>query len=329
MHLSSIICTTLFFTGVEGKLSRITKSRSLKPEAVGAYHTDAFEILGEKYRSKKPETQSDVVKDIASILAEYCPLEDAECVSNAYQTADEEFDRASRGIIHEIKYPDSFDPKMKELVESIRTSTEEINELNLDEVLYSLEGIREKLEDMTDTNEDHVRASLVGLSVAIESTKLWHSTYYDSEHPLHFMIGYFSGEGGRRRLQESPFFFDPIIIFADYSAAMSTGFGEIQESMQNPASLLPLLNTSIMASASALLQTGTMVPVIPNGDDDDTAFDFVGGVTGVLEGTGGFGGTGGTGVGIDDAVGDDEWFFCEFPQVPPIISLFACGDDEI
>ena len=289
----------------------------MKPGDVGAYHTDAFETLGEKYKSKKPQTQFDVVKDLADILAGYCPLEDAECVSNAYKTTKEEFQRSSRGIIREIIYPDNFDPKMKELVESIETSIKEINELSLDDVLYSLESIRESLEDMTGVNEDHLSASLAGLSVAMESTKLWHSTYYDNEHPLHFMIDYFSGDDNERRLDEAPpLFFDPLIIFADYTAAMAIGFGEIQAAMQTPVTLFTTVNPAIMASAAAFMQTGTVLPVIPtnpNTGDDFFVDDFFGGMDG---------GDDETGTEANEST-DDNWAFCFFP-VPPIVSTFLC-----
>ena len=210
--------------------------------------------MGEKYKSKKPQTQFDVVKDLADILAGYCPLEDAECVSNAYKTTKEEFQRSSRGIIREIIYPDNFDPKMKELVESIETSIKEINELSLDDVLYSLESIRESLEDMTGVNEDHLSASLAGLSVAMESTKLWHSTHYDSEHPLHGMIDHFdfgkSHHDGHRNLQ-NPFELVTIIL-ADFNAALSSGLNQI---FGNPAAFFGVAFPAIGASGAAFISS--------------------------------------------------------------------------
>lgn len=185
-------------TVVQGRLSRILNSRDLVAEDVGAYHTDAFDVLGEKYSQKKPHRIDDMIEDFSEILAGYCPENDLTCASHAYQTTKEEFEIANTGVSRELKYPADFDPRLQKSIETMILHIETIDELNLDEVLNSLMEIKEELEGMTDIKDDYKHVGLAGVSVAIESTKLWHATKYDPSHPLHEMINYFDEQGNRR-----------------------------------------------------------------------------------------------------------------------------------
>jgi len=272
MRVSSIILlSSIFVSDSNARLTRISYSRHLTPEDVGAYHTDAFAILGDKYQVEKPETQLDVIQDIGDILADYCPTGDTECTSNAYETTVQKFQLDATGITREIQYPADFDLKMKKSVDGIESTIQNINELNLDDIISSLEEIRNELEDMSDGNEAHLLVSLAGISVAIESTKLWHATYYDSDHPLHEMIGYFSLQGKNRKLQGIPpllLTLDPEIILSDYRVAMMTGMAALQAAVGNPAELFNVLGPAVMASANAFFG-GAMVPFDDDGSDDD------------------------------------------------------------
>lgn len=137
--------------------------------------------------------------DMSEILAGYCPLNDSTCVSSAYQTTLKHFDMTAKMTPRQIEYPTNLDAKIKQAVESIFSTVYTIDEHNLDQVLSSLKDIERDLKRMTndtndtnDVNKVHQIAGLTGVSIAIESTKLWHGTYHDENHPLHAMIGHFS-----------------------------------------------------------------------------------------------------------------------------------------
>jgi len=200
MRIIKTTLVALTFCYVDGKLPRVSGGRLLSAEAVGEYHTDAFEILGEKYSEEKPEHLGHVMRDLGDILASYCPDDDENCKFHANQSVRDEFDRVSDGLPRDM-YPQEFDKKLQLSINTMISHVETLDELNLDQVLHSLHNIKDEIKDMKGLDESHVKKSLVGVSVAIESTKLWHATYYDHAHPLHDLIKYFDPENSNRRLQ--------------------------------------------------------------------------------------------------------------------------------
>jgi len=256
-------------SAVHGKQNEISSTRKLTPEEIGAYHTEAFDLLGEKYSKEKPKHVSHFARDLVEILSGYCSEDDSECKLRAYQATREEFHSAIRGTQPEIIYPEDFDDKLKNSINMIFEKVENINELNLDEVLQSLEEIKEEIEGMNVTDENHRYAGLVGVSVAMESSKLWHSTHYDEAHPLHDMIHAFDPQTGHRRLQfQLPFtlkFDTAAVTIADVRAAIfnvvnTGGDGE------GISGITDVFFKASAASASAFAGT---VSIAEREDDDD------------------------------------------------------------
>lgn len=263
---------SIALTATEAKLDRITSSRKLTPEDIGAYHTDAFDILGEKYSQNKPSSQLDVMMDVGEILAGYCPLDDSACVSNAYKTIMKEFDITAKGMPRTVEYPADFDSDIKQSVESMFSTIYTINEHNLDEVLSSLEDIQYELKDMDGVNKVHQISGLAGVSVAIESTKLWHGTYHDENHPLHGMIGHFDREGGQRKLQET---IQNDVVSADVTAALSVALAtDLATLLAGPdldsQTVATIAVAAISASVAAFFGVPTATsPVVIQEEDDD------------------------------------------------------------
>jgi len=258
MRFPVSIFVSAIFSSVNAILPRVTNNRYLAvPGDVGVYHTDAFEILGEKYASEKPESQSSLVKDISDILAGYCPLEDSDCVKNVYKASKKQFQLTSiEGVRGDIMYPDNFDADMRKSMDAMMSIVNLIGENNLDDVVLSLEDLQSEINDRRGVNEDHQFASLAALSVAIESTKLWHAVHHDNEHPLHDMIQYFSPENEERRLQGGNLLnvitsipVSPEVILADVLSAFESGIIGAEET--NLAGLLSTAVPAISASASA------------------------------------------------------------------------------
>lgn len=264
MRIASLILSSAFFLA-DGKLPRVTRHRHLTPEELGAYHTDAFDVLGEKYSHQKPKHIDEIIEDLGEVLAGYCPEDDSKCALGAYEVTRREFESKRRGKRRELNFPADFDPRLKKSISTMISHIETIDERNLDEVMNSLIHIKEEMEDMPNVNVDQQHVGLVGVSVAIESTKLWHSTYYDRNHPLHEMINYFEDESENRRLQLSQLTnllgmfdistisecIDPAVIMSDVQAGMGIGMATIQTNLQNITGIRDMLFLTPVISASA------------------------------------------------------------------------------
>lgn len=251
MKITIVAFLALSFNLTDGKLPQVSKGRRLAPEAVGAYHTDALDLLGEKYSKEKPVSIRDVARDLGAILASYCSEDDDACKIHAYTSARDEFKRNLNEPPRSI-YPQEFPSELKDSIDELVINVENVDELNLDTVLHALNNIKEEIEDMTGVAEHQKMASLVGVSVAMESTKLWHATYYDNGHPLHDMINYFDPENDNRRLQPNlqqitnllgiveDFGIDPTVILADITAALNIGLPAIQTNFANVTGVFDL-----------------------------------------------------------------------------------------
>lgn len=154
---------------------------------------------------------------------------------------------------------------------------EAIDEHNLDEVLQSLKNIKDEIENMIKVDELHKHVGLVGISVAMESSKLWHSTKYDNMHPLHEMINYFDPETGNRRLQINflPFkveFDTAAVVLADVRAAVFNAlnsFGGTGGEGGVGSSLTDVVFKATAASAASFANT---VSLEQKEDDDDYTY---------------------------------------------------------
>ena len=101
----------------------------LLPRDVGAYHTDAFERLGEIYKSEKPKSKLDTMIDISNILSNYCGEGNHECVANAHKATLQQFHAAEQKNT-EISYPQNFDETAKKSMELILAIVNDVNENN-------------------------------------------------------------------------------------------------------------------------------------------------------------------------------------------------------
>jgi len=206
----STIATTLALAHAE--LGRID-IRKLSPSDAGAYHTEGFEQLAERYSTKKPENPMELALDASEIAASFCPEGDHLCTANAYKATLNQFQ--SQGEPTEINYPSDFDDRIKSAMDETNTVIKSSVDRDVDDVVEELTQIQDKIEDMSDVNTSHQVVGLSAVSVAIESTKLWHQVYNDESHPLHSMLD-------DRRLQYS-------VVSADFEAAVNAGLNAVNE----------------------------------------------------------------------------------------------------
>jgi len=182
----SLIPTLIVVTATEANLSRFNEHRDLSPKDVGLYHTDAFEKLGEIYKSKKPRNKIDAMKDVGNIMSAYCAVGDNECKANAHITVLDEFYSVQDGLKN-IVYPEDFDSTAKDSMELVLSLVRSVNEHNVDDVVNTLTQMQTDLENIKN-GKDHLIGAIATVSVAIESTKLWHSAINDPEHNLHDIV---------------------------------------------------------------------------------------------------------------------------------------------
>ena len=131
--------------------------------------------------------------DVSTLMADYCP--EGDLTYNPHRVTLETFFSPPTAI----NYPENFDVNLKDSIDKTLSTVNELNELNVDEIVEQLKQIQDDLEgfDVDVDLEAYRTLSLAGVSVAIESTKLWHSVVYDAEHDLHEVVV----SGGHRNLQ--------------------------------------------------------------------------------------------------------------------------------
>jgi len=198
LHLISVL---LAFGYAHAELGRFNEHRELTPRDVGAYHTDAFEKLGQIYRSNKPKSKLDTMINISNILSSYCGVGDHRCKANAHKTTLEQFYAAEQKRAETI-YPSNFDETAQKSMELVLAIVRDVNENNFEESVMSLSQIREDLENMEDGN-GHLAGAIATASIAIESTTLWHGVLTNPEHNLHETVTNTLelGRNGDRRTQ--------------------------------------------------------------------------------------------------------------------------------
>ena len=216
----------------------------LSPKDAGEYHTEAFERLGKIYKDRKPQSEVEVIMDVSTLMADYCP--EGDLTYNPHRVTLETFFSPPTAI----NYPENFDVNLKDSIDKTLSTVNELNELNVDEIVEQLKQIEKDLEGFDVDVEAYRTLSLAGVSVAIESTKLWHSVVYDAEHDLHEAV-----TGGRRNLQTMPSFDVGEIISADFKGFIDGALEEIQKNSSLfflPTDLIKkAVSSSIAASAAA------------------------------------------------------------------------------
>merc|ERR1712071_453906 len=182
----------------------------------------------------------DVIADVANVLSLYCPKNDPTFIP--HKVALETF-YTVKNKTGDINCPHDFDPSLKKMIDKTFSTVKAVNELNLEEKIADLIGIEKEIEAMEVDNTVYQNMTLGTLSTAIESTKLWHSVFYDPNHKLHNIF-----TKGRRRLQ----FYDlGFIVHADIRGFIEGGL----EELMNNATLfflpIELTGKAIMKSISA------------------------------------------------------------------------------
>lgn len=157
--------------------------RRLTTEDVGLLHTDAFEQLAELWGDRKPKSQLDVMMDVSGIMEGYCDEADASCKNLAYESTLKAFNSGISSF-SDVEYPENFHSGLKESMDKIGETLKDITDVNLDEVLSTLDEITNGMKDMVDVDELQQTVALSAASVAKESLQLWHSAHYGAEdHP--------------------------------------------------------------------------------------------------------------------------------------------------
>lgn len=241
--------------------------RELTPKSIGTIHQDAFDQLGELYSSEKPSSHEDVITDIANFVSSFCPKADSNCVSNVYKTTVEQSHSTQRRLDERL-YSDNLDVKVKGILDNVYITIDLIEKDNINDIVDKLDNIQSQLEKLENIDERSRMVGIASLSVAIESSKLWHSAYIDITHPLHKMIGYFYEEGliNRRNLQASAFDTSPIAqaVRPDIRAAAVSD-------VSRPLDFIQIIASSITASFTGVIVSS---PVIL--DLDDISKSYVG-----------------------------------------------------
>jgi len=165
------------------------KARHLRPEDVGLLHTDAFEQLSELYKNKKPKNQLEMMMDVSDIMAGYCESDDHECKNLAYESSMKAFHTATHEGF-DFEYPDNFHSGLKHSLNNMYDTLETIHQDNLEDVIETLLEITSQMKEIDDAHVLQQTAALSAISIAVESTKLWHTVFYDSKnHPLRRLQG--------------------------------------------------------------------------------------------------------------------------------------------
>lgn len=240
-------------------------THALDAHEVGLYHTKAFELLGEKYATTGPNNKLDVMSDTADVLSSFCedPVLELKLDFDCKSKVDEMITK----ILHAngkkpqtIEFPADFDPLLRMNLEMIKTTLSRLDENNFDDVLQSLTNIHNDLSNMENVDEAHKLIAISGSSIAIESLKLWHGAFTDSNHYLRNLVSY--RQQNRRNLQTVEIEFGPImdVVNADVTGAVTGTFDTFFSLpfliFSPPMFPLMALYFGIIASANAASDSG-------------------------------------------------------------------------
>jgi len=180
MRFATIAALLTALNGVEAKVSIAKLPATLSNEhgeAIGQAHTEAFDMLKEKYADERPSSKEQMMKDMGEIMASFCDDEDTKesCMTMAHNCADLD--------MSDVICPDNLDPKLLMKVDDIYTTLNTLQEDNVHDTLEKLNAIKEEIKVM-DVDPVHKHAAVSGAAVAVESTKLWTAVYTNADHPL-------------------------------------------------------------------------------------------------------------------------------------------------
>lgn len=164
------------------------KNRELKAENVGAYHTDAFEALAERYSyaSQRPKSELDLMMDVSDILSGYCAESDSTCRSGAYKATLKQFHVGRTG--EQFVIPESMDQSVREHLGKAFDVIDTISPENVDEKIQLLSKIQNDIADLEDVSQSDKMIGVASVSVAQESAKYWTNAFTDKQHPFSSML---------------------------------------------------------------------------------------------------------------------------------------------
>lgn len=165
-----------------------SKNRELKAENVGAYHTDAFEALAEKYSyaSQRPKSELDLMMDVSDILAGYCAESDSTCRSGAYKATLKQFHVGRTG--KQFVIPENMDESVRKHLGKAFDVIDTINAENVNEKIELLQNIQNDISELQDVSAADQMIGVASVSVAQESAKYWTKAFSDKEHPFSGML---------------------------------------------------------------------------------------------------------------------------------------------
>jgi len=219
--------------------------RNLTPEKAGLMHTDAFNQLTEIYRDKQPESELELMMEVSKIMEDYCEIDDAGCKSLAYESTLREFHAGSKGP-REITYSESMHGGVKQSLEKMFKTLHDIDVDNLNEIVDTLNEISKDISthDIADPLSKAVGVATV--SLAIESSKLWHTVHIGSEHhPLKNLL-----PKNRRKLQSIMSDFTNEQLFGPAVVVYNVVLADVTSGLANGSNMMNAAGTT---SAEALI----------------------------------------------------------------------------
>lgn len=224
--------------------------QDFNPDLVGKYHTDAFNILKEKYEKDpikgRPSELSQVLDDMEVILQGYCSsIYEISRKNSCFQELNNYVNKGQdyyNGLNHEPTKLLFEKDQMKQLENALKHYETK------DDALNKISSLRNEI-NLSAENEQ-TKGTLMALSIAEESFRLWYEVYADDTHP-------FRGEKNERRLQ--------IDLCLDIAEIVQADIDGGTDAFQNEASWDQVIFQAVIASVNKFFQgcgTPTESPTI-------------------------------------------------------------------
>lgn len=174
--------------------THIFLATELSPKNVGAFHTEIFTKFGEMHFAKKEQDiKYRKEDDFLKVMSSYCENGDKSCLKHIY-SAREHTQRYIRSLDPRkgrvlAEYPEAMDEALKSALENVFSVLGTLNEDNINDVLEMIKGAESDIESISDVDPMYRDLALSAVSVGMESTKLWHSVYFDENSRLSGICG--------------------------------------------------------------------------------------------------------------------------------------------
>lgn len=191
------------------------------PSDIGTFHNEILTKLSKDFSKRKGKNTATLKDDFINILSSYCDKGDTQCIEEIYQIEEQaQYHMSSQDPFSgriQVIYPDGMDPPLKTALKEIFSILDLLNEENLDEIVTSINAIEEQIHDLSRVTVSYRKMALSAAAVARESTKFWHSVYFDERNPFYGLV-----QSSERKLQQTlpPIWTLPFIIGADVLGAV-------------------------------------------------------------------------------------------------------------